>query len=212
MAAGDLHIRPTRRIPPRILRPPKRAVQRVLTTGVTTSIFMAMESSLQREIGQTQPFQSLEQEASLSLQRTAALLSHTTAEWLKPYGITPTQYNVLRILRGAGGGGLCRNEVRDRMVTQVPDVTRLLDRLEEAGLIERTREGTDRRFVTTRITDEGLRLLEELDEPIAERHRHQLGEIGKADLETLVRLLARVRRACGRAQASTTGNDVGGAE
>ena len=86
-------------------------------------------TKLQEEIRQTRPFATVEQEASLSIARTAALLEHAVGEALKPYGLTPTQYNALRILRGAGDDGLCRNEVGERMVAIVPDATRLLDRL-----------------------------------------------------------------------------------
>src|SRR4028118_2217200 len=96
-------------------------------------MFTAMATRLQDEIKQSRPFDSLEQEARLGIERTAALLGHAFGEALKPHGITPTQYNVLRILRGAGEKGLCRNEVRERMVAQVPDATRLLDRMEAAG-------------------------------------------------------------------------------
>src|SRR5690348_11446657 len=127
-----------------------------------------MSPSLRSEIKQTKPFASLEEEAQLNLERTAAVLGHAFAESLKPYGVTPTQYNVLRILRGAGAEGLCRNEVRDRLISQVPDVTRLLDRLEDSGLIERERSTTDRRQVATRITAAGLELLQALDEPVLE--------------------------------------------
>ena len=81
------------------------------------------------------------------------------AEALKPHGVTPTQYNVLRILRGSGEEGLCRSEIMERMIARVPDATRLLDRMEGAGLIERERSQVDRRFVTTRITEEGRRVL-----------------------------------------------------
>src|SRR5215510_11659766 len=104
-----------------------------------------MVTDLRTEIKQRKPFGSVEQEAQLNLERTAAVLGHSFAEALKRFGVTPTQYNALRILRGAGKDGLCRNEVRDRMISQVPDVTRLLDRLEDAGLVERERLTTDRR-------------------------------------------------------------------
>jgi DNA-binding MarR family transcriptional regulator len=114
---------------------------------------------------------------------------------MKPFGITPTQYNALRILRGAGDKGLCRNEIRDRLVAQVPDATRLLDRMEAAGLIRRERDTADRRFVTTRITDEGLRVVNELDGPVAEMHRRRLGSLDADELRTLISLLARVRDA-----------------
>src|SRR5690242_20838864 len=102
-----------------------------------------MTPSLQNEIKQTKPFASLEQEAMLNIERTAALLGHQLEQALKAFGVTPTQYNVLRILRGAGEHGLCRHEVRDRLIAQVPDVTRLLDRLEEMKLIERERDSVD---------------------------------------------------------------------
>ena len=152
-----------------------------------------MATRLRDEIRQNKPFASLHQEAYLNLARTAAVLSHSFNEAIKPYGITATQYNVLRILRGAGGAGLCRNDVRDRLVAQVPDVTRLLDRMEEAGLIERERETTDRRLVTTRITPEGLRLLDDLDARIVEVHRAQLGHLSKQQLTTLIELLSLAR-------------------
>jgi DNA-binding MarR family transcriptional regulator len=154
----------------------------------------SMQTGLREEIRQRKPFDSLEQEAYLSIERTAAMLGHAMAEALKPFGVTPTQYNVLRILRGAGNAGLCRGEVRERLVAQVPDVTRLLDRLEAAGLIERERGGRDRRFVTTRITADGLKLLERLDAPVAEIHRGQLGHVSAEELRMLVDLLARTRQ------------------
>ena len=152
-----------------------------------------MPSRLQDEIRQTKPFASLEQEASLSIERTAVALRHSTAEALKPFGITPVQYNVLRILRGAGAGGLCRNEIADRLVTQMPDVTRLLDRMEGTGLITRERSTEDRRLVTTRLTATGRELVNRLDEPMAQLHRQQLGHLGDDELRRLIELLAAAR-------------------
>ena len=152
-----------------------------------------MPSTLRDEIKQTRPFASLEQEAHLSIERTAAILGHAVAEVLKPYGITRTQYNALRILRGAGDAGLCRNEVRERLVSQVPDASRLLDRMEAAGLIRRERDAADRRFVTTRITDEGLRVVGELDGPIDALHRRRLGGLDAGELQILIGMLARLR-------------------
>ena len=114
-------------------------------------------------------------------------------EGLKAYGLTLTQYNALRILRGAGPDGFCRNEVRDRMIKPVPDTTRLLDRLVEAGLVERDREGDDRRFVTARITKRGLALLARIDGPVARLHEAQLGHVSRTDLRQLVGLLEKVR-------------------
>ena len=154
-------------------------------------------SRLQEELKQSKPFATLEQEALLSIERTAAILSHGVADALRRYGITPTQYNVLRILRGAGEQGLCRNEVRDRLVAQVPDVTRLLDRMVEMGLVDRERAVDDRRMVFTRITRKGIQLLGRIDEPVARLYTRQLGHLGAAKLRTLVRLLAEVRHGIG---------------
>jgi DNA-binding MarR family transcriptional regulator len=154
---------------------------------------MTMNTTLRDEIKQMRPFSSLEQEAYLSLGRTWAGLEHAFAEALKPYGVTPTQYNVLRILRGAGEKGLCRSEIMERMISRVPDATRLLDRMEAAGLIERERSSEDRRFVTTRITGDGLRLLEAAAESVVELHRKQFTAVGEEDLRQLVRILELVR-------------------
>ncbi|HEV7906250.1 MAG TPA: MarR family transcriptional regulator, partial [Pyrinomonadaceae bacterium] len=130
-----------------------------------------------------------EEDLYLSLLRTAERLSRGVTETLGRADLTPTQYNALRILRGAGDAGVSCTEVSDRMVTKDSDVTRLLDRLEARKLISREREAKDRRRVVARITDEGLRVLAELDEPIAETHRRQLGHLGEKQLATLGRLL-----------------------
>ena len=148
---------------------------------------------LQAELKQNKPFKSLKEEAHLSIQRTAAMLEHAFETALKPHKITGTQYNVLRILRGSEPDGLCRNEIGARLVRQVPDVTRLLDRLEDAKLISRQRGGKDRRFVTTRITRAGLRLLDQMDQQIDDTHEEQLGHLGEAQLRKLIALLAAVR-------------------
>lgn len=153
-----------------------------------------MTRSLQSEIKQRKPFGSLEHEAMLSIARTAAMLDHGTAEALKPHGLTPTQYNALRILRGAGQEGLCRNEVRDRLVARVPDATRLLERLGEMGLVVREREGDDRRFVRARITRAGLDLLAPLDVVLQRLHRRQLGHLDQRQLRALIDLLGEARR------------------
>jgi len=152
-----------------------------------------MNRRLQEEIKQTRPFASLEQEAFLNLGRTWAVLDHGMAEALRPHGITPTQYNALRILRGAGSDGLCRNEVIERLIARVPDATRLLSRLEAAGLIVRGRGKTDRRLVTHRITEAGLRLLSELDDVVMAQHRAQFAALDESRLRTLIELLGEVR-------------------
>jgi len=150
-------------------------------------------SALQTELKQGKPFNSLKEEAHLSIQRTAALLEHAFESALKPHRITATQYNVLRILRGSEPDGLCRNEIGARLVRQVPDVTRLLDRLEEAKLIARTRGGEDRRFVLTRITRAGLKLLAQVEQRIDDIHDEQLGHLDEPQLRKLISLLEVVR-------------------
>lgn len=152
-----------------------------------------MLSGLGAELKQTKPFESLEVEAVLSIARTAAVFEHEAAQALRPYGLTLSQYNVLRILRGAGANGLCRNEVGTRLITQVPDVTRLLDRMEDTGLISRQRGSEDRRYVTTRITRKGLELVGKLDQPVTELHHAQLGHVSKKTLRALIDALAEVR-------------------
>jgi DNA-binding MarR family transcriptional regulator len=122
-----------------------------------------MPSRLQAEIKQTKPFASLGHEAALGLLRTAAIIEHLNDETLRPFGLTGTQFNVLRILRGAGQDGLCGREIGERMINRVPDVPRLLDRLEKAGLVSRERDRTDRRHVSTRITARGRQVLDEID-------------------------------------------------
>ncbi|PYP76918.1 MAG: MarR family transcriptional regulator [Gemmatimonadetes bacterium] len=152
-----------------------------------------MSPSLQHDLRQTKPFSSLQQEAYLSVVRTTSTLTDRVEDLLKPYGISGTQYNVLRILRGAGEGGLCRNEVRDRMLTRMPDMTRLLDRMEDAGLVSRSREGDDRRMVLTQITTRGRELLDELDGPMTDLHQEQLARLTDEQLRSLVELLRLVR-------------------
>lgn len=151
-----------------------------------------MQTDLQAELKQTRPFRSPLEEAMVALQRTAAVLEHALECTLKDSGITATQYNVLRILRGAGEAGLCRSEVGERMVRRVPDVTRLLDRLEDTGLIARTR-GDDRRFVTTRITPKGLSVLADLDTVVSTFLERHLGHLSPEQLATLNSLLSTVR-------------------
>lgn len=152
-----------------------------------------MITRLADEIKQSKPFPTVEQEALLSIERTAAVLGHAVADALKPYGVTPTQYNMLRILRGAGSSGLCRNEVMSRLVARVPDVTRLLDRLADMGLVQRQRDARDRRIVTATITRAGLRLLQRLDQPIIEITGRQLAHMSETQLRTLIDLLALAR-------------------
>jgi DNA-binding MarR family transcriptional regulator len=152
-----------------------------------------MSSTLREELRQTRPFKSLEQEALLSILRTSAELWDRIELLLRPHGITTTQYNVLRILRGAEPDGLCRNELRDRMLTRMPDVTRLLDRMEEAGLVERTRDTEDRRMVTTRITKRATQLLATLDPIVADYEKRFFSGIDRDRVQTLIDVLDAIR-------------------
>lgn len=141
------------------------------------------------------PVVGLTQEAFVSLSRTEAVLHDGLDRVLGPRGLSVTQYNVLRILRGAGPGGLCRNEIGQRLITRMPDVTRLLDRMEASGLVSRLRSTADRRLVNTTLTDQGLALVGELDEAVASVHEEQLGHLSDAELRTLIDLLNRARSA-----------------
>lgn len=148
-----------------------------------------MPAKLRSAIKQRKPFDSLEQEAFLMLVRVSGELSAEQAELFRSAGITWTQYNALRILRGAGGEALSCGEIGERMIARDADVTRLLDRLEKAGLVQRARDDRDRRVVKTRITDRGLGLLDELATPVAEMHQRQLGHLGESKLRKLLALL-----------------------
>jgi DNA-binding MarR family transcriptional regulator len=154
-----------------------------------------MPSQLQGEIKQNKPFSRRSAEAILSILRTAAVLDHQLNEALKPHGITGTQYNVLRILRGAGAQGLCGREVAERLVAKVPDVPRLLDRLEAMKLISRERDPNDRRHVTARITRDGLQLLERVLPDLAVIERSRMGRLSQVALQRLIDGLAAIRAA-----------------
>lgn len=156
-----------------------------------------MAGRIQAEIQQTKPIGSLEEEAFLNLQRTTTQLSQAMTELLKEHDLTPTQYNVLRILRGAGTAGLTAGEIGERMITRDPDVTRLLDRLERRGLVERWRCTEDRRVVWTRITDAGRDAIAPLDAPVDELHRDLLKHMGDDRLRQLVELLEVARDPAG---------------
>ena len=150
--------------------------------------------SLGEEIKKVRPFDSTEQEAFLNLLRTADVLAGEIGEGLKPAGLSATQYNVLRILRGAGPDGLPCGEVASRMITRDPDVTRLLDRMEKRHLISRSRAQKDRRVVCARITASGLKILKDLDPVVDAAHRKQLSHLGADRLRQLIELLEAARK------------------
>lgn len=152
-----------------------------------------MPRTLRDDLRQNKPFTSLHHEAMLNVLRTSATMTDALDELLKAHGITATQYNVLRILRGAEPAGLCRNELRDRMLTRMPDVTRLLDRMEESGLVARSRDNEDRRLVSTTITKAGRQLVDALDAPVNQLHKRSLGHLTEEQLAGLIELLTLAR-------------------
>jgi len=153
-----------------------------------------MPRGLQAELKQKIPFASREAEAYLSLLRTTDALQTQVEAQLKEFGLTGTQYNALRILRGAGPEGLPCREIGERMITRDPDVTRLLDRLEGRGFVQRTRAKRDRRVIYGRITAAGLKLLREMDGPLEKFCREMLRHVRQEKLKQLIELLELVRR------------------
>lgn len=152
-----------------------------------------MPRGLQAELKQKIPFTSREQEAYLSLLRTADALEASVEARLKSFGLTGTQYNALRILRGAGPEGLPCSELGERMITRDPDITRLLNRLEKRGLVARARGKGDRRVIHGKITTAGLKLLREMDAPVEQHGRAMLKHVGQEKLQKLIELLELVR-------------------
>jgi DNA-binding MarR family transcriptional regulator len=152
-----------------------------------------MPRGLQAELKQKIPFTSREQEAYLSLMRTADALQTQVESWLREFGLTGTQYNALRILRGAGPEGLPCREIGERMITHDPDITRLLNRLEDRGFVDRARAQHDRRVVFGKITAAGLKLLREMDGPIEKHGREMLRHVGQEKLKQLIESLELVR-------------------
>lgn len=153
------------------------------------------QKGLQAELKQTKPFKTAAEEAQLSLQRTADVMLRKATQLMKGWGISPTQYNVLRILRGAGAEGLCCGEISDRMITHDPDITRLLDRIEKLGWIERARSTRDRRVVQAKITRKGLELLKQMDQPVEDFNQEVSKPLSEKKLQQLIAMLAELRSA-----------------
>ena len=147
---------------------------------------------LQHELKKKRPFESPEQEAALNVLRTSDQLQIRFARLLREHGLTPSQYNILRILRGEGAP-LPILEVADRMVTVVPGITGLIDRLEEAGLVERRRCPEDRRVIYVALRHRAAELLAKLDEPVLDLHKRLMGHLSETELRELIRLLEKAR-------------------
>jgi DNA-binding MarR family transcriptional regulator len=146
-----------------------------------------------KELQQTKPFRSIEQEVFLNIQRTADAMIQEVLDVLRPFGLSVTQYNVLRILRGAGTTGVTCKDIASRMITRDPDITRMLDRLERRGLLTRNRAKEDRRFVSIRITPEGLALLKELDTPIEDKQVALMRHMSQTQLGDVIELMEQIR-------------------
>ena len=159
------------------------------------------QSALAREIRQTKPFQSRRHEAALGLLKTVDELRQRTSSVLEPFGVTDQQYNVLRILRGAGGAGLPTLDIAGRMVERAPGITRLIDRLEKKKLVSRKRCTSDRRQVFCLLAPAGARLLARMDAPVS-RMDAFLSMLGDADVATLIRLLDAIRAGLSRSTPS----------
>lgn len=151
------------------------------------------KSSLATALKQRRPFVSLEQEVFLSILRTSSELSYAADQLFRSFGITQSQYNVLRILRGVGADGLCRNEISERMVTATPDMSRLLDRMEKAGWVTRKRGEDDRRQVSTHITRPGLELLARLETPTGEFVTRLFTGVEVRDQKTVLKVNDQIR-------------------
>ena len=168
---------------------------------------MKRRSSLQHEIGQRRPFASVAQEGVLGLLRTADVVRRRLSSAVEPRGLTLQQYNVLRILRGAGPSGLPTLDIAARMIEQAPGITRLLDRIEAKGLVQRQRCARDRRRVLCSITGSGLAILARLDLVVASMDRAALGGLRPAQTLRLVGLLDAVRAGRVSPQSSSTGKE-----
>lgn len=157
-----------------------------------------MTSAVYRDIRQTRPFRSPEEEAYIALRLTAQVLDQPWARYLRTAArISPSQYNLLRILRGAGAAGRTMSEIAERMINRDPDVTRLADRTVKLGLARRQRDTGDRRVVKMMITDRGLELLSRLDEPVQAFLKQALGGLGPKRLKLLRELLDQTRASAG---------------
>ncbi len=152
-----------------------------------------MAGKVQDEIQQRKPHASVEEEALLNIIRTADALTRDFEDMLKPHGLTATQYNLLRILRGAGKPGATCSEIGERMVTKDPDITRLVDRMEKRGLVKRSRDGRDRRVVTTSITAEGLRKLDDLEAPVNKLPVQRFQGLSRQEILELIHSLETIR-------------------
>jgi DNA-binding MarR family transcriptional regulator len=165
----------------------------------------ARTSAVQSEIRQSKPFRSTAQEATIALLRTASVVHRTLARVLEPWALSLAQYNALRIIRGAGTGGIATLSIRERMVEEGTTITRILDKLEDAGLIRRERSYPDRRQVLCYATEAGRKLLDSLDPLVDSADEEIVATLDEAQLERFIELLDAVRAANAERGAPRTG-------
>lgn len=166
-----------------------------------------MAKSLGRELKKRGPFASPEQEANLNLLRTSDQFANRFGRLFRDYGLTSSQYNVLRILRGEGKPLPCL-EIAARMIQVVPAMTGLVDRLEQQGLVRRARCTEDRRVIYVELTEQGAAVLEKLDEPLLELHRTLIGHLTRGELKELSRLLEKARESLAYGDEATAADET----
>lgn len=154
---------------------------------------MTKRSSVQAEIGQLRPFRSKKQEATIALLRTASVVGRALSRVLEPSGLSLTQYNALRIIRGAGGGGIATLTIRERMIEEGTPITRILDKLEQAGYIRRERALPDRRQVLCYVSPAGRKLLDRIDPAVDAADEEAMASLGTRELGQLVEMLDTIR-------------------
>lgn len=154
---------------------------------------MATPSSLAQELGKKRPFDTAEEEAYVAIWRTGAVLDGEVNRLMRAHGLTKTSYNILRILRGAGASGRSGIEIASMVVADVPDMARLIDRLEKLGYLRRCKSDDDRRCVRNHLAPKGAKALEALEKPLRALQRRQFAALSRAELQTLSELLARLR-------------------
>ena len=160
---------------------------------IIATISMTSILGVRGEIRQSKPFRSRKQEGAIALLRTASVVRRAIARVVEPHGLSLAQYNALRIVRGAGTGGVPTLAIRDRMIEEGTTITRLLDRLESAGLIRRERSVPDRRQVVCRVTDAGKKLLDKLDPLVDAADEATMASLTKRDLDQFITILDRIR-------------------
>jgi len=152
-----------------------------------------MAGRLKQELRLKRPFRNAQQEAFLNIMRTADALEHEVEMLLKLFGVTSVQYNVLRILHSVGEAGRTCSDIGRRMVERHPDITRLLDRMEHAGLIRRRRDGRDRRTVTAQITLAGSVIVQQLEQPLSTLHQKQFAALSDAQVYEMIEGMEKIR-------------------